>query len=807
MQPSQAESIGVHVRRNEDERLITGHGKYAGDVNLPGQAYAKVVRSSHAHAVILGIDTATALDVPGVLRILTGADLIADNLGNLIHDFGLLGSKEAQKAGPDIYLENRDGTPLALPPHHLLAVDRARYVGEAIAIVIADTLEAAAEAADHVVVDYEPLPFVIRAGDATKPGSPLVWDEVPRNISIDAEVGNREATDAAFARAAHVVRLQTVVQRITGAPMEPRAAVAEYDGATGRFTLFAGCSGVVRFKMELSAILKVPLDKIRVVAQDVGGSFGTRNAFYVECGLVAWGSRKIGRPIKWISDRLECFMSDYQGRDLTVEAELAVDANGKFLAMRGINTSNIGAYPSSHIPLRKGIGLMPSVYDIPAAHFIARGVFTNTKPTTPVRSAGRPEAIFVIERLVDLAARELRMDPVAIRRLNLVKPEAMPYRNPVGLVYDNGDYAATMDETLRLADWNGFPARRAEARARGKLRGIGVANYVEITSGPPNERAEVTVLPEGVVEIVIGTVSSGQGHETSFAQLITEWLGIPASAVRLIAGDTDRLTIGGGSVSGRSMRFASIVISKAVAQIVTRCRQIAAHLMETGIDQVKFENGRFFDESGAAGFTVFDLARHAHEGDRVPFELRGPLTGIAQELIKEAGFPYGAQVCEVEIDPETGETRVESLAAVDDVGRAVNPMILHGQTHGGAAMGIGQSLMEKIHYDLESGQLLTGSFMDYPMPRARNLPFFRVGVSEVPSPSNPLGIRAGGEGGTTPVLGVVVNAMVDALAEFGVTHLEMPVTPQSIWSVINKKPMPEIASGEPYRSVTTGAPQ
>jgi carbon-monoxide dehydrogenase large subunit len=786
MQDVQITSIGKEVRRNEDRRLITGGGTYTADINLPGQAFAKIVRSPYAHAAILRIDATDALAIPGVLRILTAADLLADGLGPILHDHGLLGSKEAQKQGPDIYLENRDGSSLRLPAHNLLAIDRVRFVGEAVAIVIAESAAAAKDAAEIVFVEYEELPFVVTAADAIKDDAPLVWDDIPHNTSIDAEVGNRQATEDAFASAPHVVRLDTVVQRITGVPMEPRAAIGTYDSETGRYTLYAGCSGVFRHKLELSAILRVPMDKVRVVAKDVGGNFGTRNAFYPEFGLVVWASSLTGRPVKWISDRLECFLSDYQGRDLTVQAELAFDGTGRFLALRGTNTSNLGAYAASHIPLRKGVGLMSNVYDIPAACFIARGVMSNTVPTAPVRSAGRPEAIFVIERLVDLAALELGMDPVEIRRINMIKPISFPYKNPLGLVYDNGEYVECMNAALKLADWSSFPARRAEALSRGKLRGIGLANYVEITTGPPNERAEVTVQADGSVDIAIGTVSSGQGHETSFAQLITEWLGVPVDKVRLIAGDTDKITIGGGSVSGRSMRFAGVVIGKAVEQIVAHGRQVAAHLLDVAEDRVIFQGGQFRNGPTEQGYTVAELARQLHEGAGIPEELRRPLKGECLQFFKDAGFPYGTQVCEVEIDPETGEVNLETVVCMDDVGRAVNPMILHGQAHGGAAMGIGQALMEQIRYDGASGQLLTGSFMDYTMPRAKSMPFFRVGLSEVPSPSNPLGIRAGGEGGTTPALAVVVNAVVNALKEFGIRHIEMPVTAHSVWNAIHQ---------------------
>lgn len=783
--PGATDLIGKEVRRTEDIRLITGKGVYSADNNRPDQVYASFVRSPYAHAIIKGFELVEALSVDGVLTILTGADVMADNLAPMLHDHGLMGPKAAQMKGPDIYLENRDGTDTVIPPHRLLPIDRARFNGEAVAMVVAETRSAAQEAAELVRVDYEELPFVVAAADAVGEGAPAVWDETPGNIVLEAEVGDRAATHAAFARARHVVRLRTVVQRASGIPMEPRAALAVYDGAADHYTLYAGSSGVFRHKMELSAILAVKPEQVRVVAKDVGGNFGTRNNFYPELGLLAWASRRVGRPVKWVSTRSECFLTDYQGRDLTVDAEMALDAEGTVLGLRGTNTSNVGAYAASFVALRKGIGLMSSVYDIPAAHFVGRAVFTNTVPTTPMRSAGRPEAMFVIERLMDIAARQLGIDPVDLRRRNIIAPDAFPYRNPFGLVYDNGDYAEAMAEAIRLSDWHDFSSRRAEARSRGKYRGIGIANYVEITTGPPIERADITVHHDGFVDVAIGTVSSGQGHETSFAQLVSEWLSVPLHTVRLLAGDTDKLLVGGGSVSGRSMRFAGVVIGKAVAEVIDRSRSLAAYILGVSLDRLRHDKGVFYTDDSDVRLDVFDLARQVRERNDLPDTLRMPLKGACQELFTAAGFPYGSQVCEVEVDPETGQVSIETYTAVDDVGHAINPMIVHGQTHGGAVMGIGQALMEQMYYDPESGQLLTGSFMDYAMPRASEMPFFRVGLSETPSPSNPLGIRAGGEGGTTPALAVVVNAVVNALSEFGVEHLEMPVTSACVWNAIH----------------------
>ena len=562
--------IGAHVLRVEDERLVTGQGTYTDDINLPNQSYAAIVRSPHAHANIVEIDPSEALAVPGVLCVLTGADVAADQLGPMLDDHGLIGSREVMMRGPDLYLQHKFARDPEIPPHYLLPTDRARYVGEAIAIVIAESHTIAREAAELVAVKYEALPCVVSAMDALEPGAPRVWDHIERNISLEAEAGDKQATDEAFARAEHIVRLETEINRVTGAPMEPRAAIGDYDAATGKYTLYAGCSSVYRFKLELASVLKQPHDRLRVISKDVGGSFGTRNPFYPECGLVTWAAGKLGRPVKYLSDRSECFLSDCQGRDLAVQIEIALDKSGRFLAIRGVNTSNLGAHAISHIALRKGVGLMSGVYHIPAAHFTARAVFTNTMPTAPIRSAGRPEAMFVIERLVDLAAMELGMDVVEIRRRNMIRPEQFPYRNAFGLVYDNGEYEACMDHALRLAEWESFAERRAESTRRGKYRGLGVANYVEITSGPPTERADLRVTEDGLVELAIGTVSSGQGHETSFAQLLTTWLGVPLESVRLLAGDTDKIVIGGGSVAGRSMRMASVVIGNAAKEVVQR---------------------------------------------------------------------------------------------------------------------------------------------------------------------------------------------------------------------------------------------
>jgi carbon-monoxide dehydrogenase large subunit len=774
--PSSGDGIGQPVRRKEDFRLLTGSGRYGDDFVLPRMAHAAFVRSPHAHARIRAIEAQAALAVPGALAVFTGADYVADGLKPIPHDAGLMGP-------PDLAVRLRAG-PIT-PPHWPLPVETARFVGEAVAMVVADSIAAAKDMAERVHVDYAPLPAVTRAADAARPGAPLLWDEAPDNLCIDIEAGDAEAAAAAFARAAHVVRLDTWVQRVTGVPLEPRTTIADYDRASGQYTLYSGTGrGVAKARLDLARALGVPADDVRVLCEEMGGNFGTRNFFYPEWTLLAWAARRTGRPVKWTCERSESFLSDYQGRDLTVEAELALDADGNFLAVRASNLSNLGAYAASFVSLQKGMGLLSGVYRIPAAYVRGRGAVTNTVPTTPYRSAGRPEVIFVIERLIDLAADRLGVDPAALRRRNMVPPAAQPYTNPLGLTYDSGRYAEAMERALALADWQGFAARRATARRRGKRRGIGVANYVEVTSGAPRERTEITVRPDRTVELVMGTMASGQGHETSFAQLVTEWLGVPFESIVYVAHDTARVKAGGGSHSGRSMKLATTVVGKATDAIIDKGRKIAGHLLETGEADLEFAHGRYRVAGTDREVGLFDVAAAAVARADLPEELKGPLAGIGDETLRIASFPYGTQVCEVEVDAETGAVEIVGFAAVDDVGRAVNPLILHGQTHGGIAQGAGQALLEDAHYDPKTGQLLAGSFMDYAMPRADDLPALATALSEVPSPTNRLGVRSGGEGGTTPALAAVINAIVDALAELGVSHIEMPATPERVWRAI-----------------------
>jgi aerobic carbon-monoxide dehydrogenase large subunit len=772
------QGLGRPVPRAEDPRLLTGAGCYSDDVNLPGQAYAALVRSPHAHARVRAIDAAAAVKVPGVLAVLTGQDAARDGLQPIPH-------RPVPTNPHEVPLRSRDGSPFFVPPHLPLPADRARFAGEAVAMVVAETAAAARDGAERVVVDWEPQPAAVTAADATAPDAPVLWDEADSNLCVDSEAGDAKATEAAFRRAAHVVRLTTRVNRVTGVPMEPRAAVAAYDAAAGRYTLHAGSGGSWLIRAEVAGALGVPPEAVRVVARDVGGNYGTRNSCYPEFVLVAWAARRLGRPVKWTCDRREALLTDYHARDLVAAAELALDADGAFLALRGVNTSNVGAYPVSFVPLAKGIAVMPSVYHIPAAEVRGRAVLSNTAPTAPYRAAGRPEVMFVVERLIDLAARRHGFDRVALRRRNLVPPSAMPYRNPLGLLYDSGDYAAAQDRVVALADWAGFEARRAEARKRGRYRGIGLANYIELNTGMPRERAQMTVHPEGRIDVVLGTLSAGQGHETSFPQLIVEWLGVEHDQVRLITGDTDLMPVGGGSHSGRSMRLGAVVMARASDAIVEKGKRLAAWMLEAADADIDFARQHFTVKGTDRGIGLFEVAAAALRTD-APDDLRGPLAAASEDVMSVPSYPYGCAVAEVEVDPETGVVEVVRWTTVDDVGRAVNPLILHGQAHGGIAAGVGQALWELCRYDAE-GQPLSATLMDYALPRADALPSFATEISEVPSTSNPLGLRGGGEGGTTPALAALINALVDALAELGVEHLEMPATPERVWRAIHDR--------------------
>jgi carbon-monoxide dehydrogenase large subunit len=780
--PAEFRAVGRPMRRKEDLRLLTGRGRFSDDFSLEGQVHAVMVRSPHPHARILRIDGAVAQNKPGVLGVFTGADALADGLGPIPHS-------PIPATRHDMKLTAPGGGKFFAGPHLLLPTDKVRHVGEAVAMVVALTHAQALDAAEAVKVDYEELPFVTASEQALAPGAPTLWHEVPDNVLVDTTFGDAAATDRAFASAAHVTSMDFNVGRVTAAPIELRSALAHYDAASGRYTLYAGSGGAVRQKQELATVLGIEPTRLRVVSYDVGGNFGSRNRPYVEFGLVLWAAKKLGRPVKYTATRSEAFLSDYQGRDLVTKVALALSARGRFLAMRADNISNVGARCVSLSPLSKGAGLITGSYAIPAASLRARAVFTNTMPTNAYRSSGRPEVTFAIERLIDRAADELGIDRISLRRRNLVRPRAMPYTNAVGMTYDSGTYEANMDLAMRLADCATFKQRKRAARQRGKLLGLGVSNYVESSIGSPRERAEITVRPEGRVDIVIGTQPSGQGHETSFAQVAADLLVVPVETVNIILGDTDIVSVGGGSHSGRSMRHAGTIMAKAAAELIAKGRRLAALALDTRPDNVAFDDGRFSSPTSNRTFDFLELAKEVPRL-ALPAELKDGLRVVADHEMHDPVFPNGCAVCEVEVDPDTGQVEITRYAAVDDVGRCINPLIVHGQTHGAIAQGVGQALWEQCYIDA-SGQPLCGSFMDYAMPRSTTLPSFRTEIVEVLSPTNPFGIKAGGEGGTTPALAVVISAIVDALRPLGVRDLAMPATPYVVWQAIQDAKAPK----------------
>jgi aerobic carbon-monoxide dehydrogenase large subunit len=768
--------IGKPIPRKEDQRLITGKGQFTDDFNVEGQVYAVVVRSPHPHARIVSIDTERAKAMPGVVGVLTGADCIADKIGPIPHD-------PVPKTKFDQKLTGPGGTPVFAGPHMLLPADKVRHVGEAVAMVVAETKLQAMDAAEAVDVQYEELPFVLHSEDALQSGAPTIWDEVPNNMMVETFFGDKEATDRAFAGAAHVIRKKFVIGRVTGVPMEPRSAVAQYYPETDSYFLHAGSGGAVRQMNELIHVVGVPPDRLRVVSADVGGNFGTRNRTYVEFGLVLWAAKRFGRPVKFTATRSEAFLSDYQGRDLVTSVELALDEKHRFIGMRATNISNVGCRCVSLSPLSKGSGLIPGSYRIPATALRSIGVFTNTMPTNAYRSSGRPEVTFAVEQLVDEAARQLGVDRVALRRKNLISPKAFPYRNSVGMLYDSGHYEENMDWAMDIADWKGFRARRRDAKRRGKLLGLGLANYVESSIGAAKEQAQIKVRPDGIVDAVIGTQSNGQGHETSFAQVVADLLHVSDEKVKIIYGDTAIVKVGGGSHSGRSMRHAATVFSKAAADLIAKAKQIAAIVMGVAPETVVFEDGRFSSRDTNLNFDFLELASEAAKHE-LPGALKDGIAIVTDNEMHEPVFPNGTAICEVEIDPDTGAIDITRYACIDDVGRCINPLIVDGQTHGAIAQGVGQAMWEQFYNEPDSGQPLTGSFMDYGMPRADYFPDFRTEIAEVLSPTNPLGIKAGGEGGTTAAPAVMMSAILDALSEFGVTEMTMPVTPHKVWQAI-----------------------
>ncbi len=769
-------AVGQSVRRLEDPRLLRGFGRYSDDVSLAHQAYAVVVRSPHAHAAIRSVDTSVARKASGVLVVLTGADLAADGLGDLPTD-------KTRK--------RRDGSPAFATPRPALVRDRVRHVGDPVAFVVAETPEQAVDAAELVAVDYEPLPAVAATADAARPGAPAVWAEAPDNVAFVWEAGNKDAVARAFAGAAHVTHLDFVVSRVAAAPLEPRAAVGEWDRRAGRYTLHTGIQAPHGLRQLLAdQVFRVPQSHLRVVTGEVGGSFGMRSGVYPEHVLVLWAAKRLGRPVKWTSDRREGFVTDEHGRDNVSTAELALDANGKFLSLRVGITLNVGAYltPRSAGPGTNNVGGVAGVYTTPAIHVQTTGVYSNTTPTGPYRGAGRPEATYAIERVIDVAALELKIDPVELRRRNLIPPTAMPFKTGLVFTYDCGDFGRGMEMALDLADRAGFEKRRAEARQRGKLRGLGIANPVEVAGGPYTamnpDTAELRVNPDGSVSLFTGSTSMGQGNETAFAQIVSDRLGVPPERIQVFWGDSDALGAGRGNGGSGALTVGGSAVTRATEKVIERGRRIAARLLEAAPEDIVHRDGKFTVTGTDRGVTFANVARAAYVPRQLPQGMEPGFSEQAAFTPPAVTFPNGSQICEVEIDEETGVVRIVRHSVVDDVGRMVNPMLVKGQIHGGVVQGLGQGLFEELAYDPTTAQLLAGSFMDYVMPRADDMPLFGVDSHEVPTQVNPLGAKGVGEAGTVGALPALLNAVNDALAPLGVRHLDMPVTSERVWRAI-----------------------
>jgi carbon-monoxide dehydrogenase large subunit len=736
----------------------------------------RVVRSPHAHARIRGIRTADAQKSPGVLAVLTGADLAADGVGSL---------------PTDSTRKRRDGSPAFPTPRPALARERVRHVGDPVALVVAGTPEAAADAAELVVIDYEPLPAVTGAARATRAGAPAVWEEAPDNVAFVWEAGSRDAVARGFAGAAHVTRLDFVVTRVAALPLEPRGAVGEFDRRSGRYTLHTGIQAPHGLRTLLAEqVLRVPHSQVRVVTGEVGGSFGMRSGIYPELALVLWAAKRLGRPVKWTSSRREGFVSDEHGRDNVSSVELALDAGGRFLALRVATLVDIGAYltPRSAGPATNNVGGVAGVYTTPAIHVQTIGVHTNTTPTGPYRGAGRPEATYAIERVIDMAARELRIDPVELRRRNLIPAQAMPFKTGLLFTYDCGDFARVMEMALALSDHAGFERRRAEARRRGTLLGVGIANPIEVAGGPYTalnpDTAEIRVNPDGSVSLFAGSTSMGQGNETAFAQIVSDRLGLEPERIQIFWGDSDALGAGRGNGGSGALTVGGSAVLRAADKVIERGRRVAAHLLEAAPDDVALRDGRFVVAGTDRGATWSQVARAAYQPRQLPPGLEPGWSETAAFAPSAVTFPNGCHVCEVEIDEETCAVRVTRYGVVDDVGRMVNPMLVKGQIHGGVVQGLGQGLFEVLTYEASTGQLLSGSLMDYAIPRADEVPLFEVDSHEVPTRVNPLGAKGVGEAGTVGALPAFLNAVNHALAPLGVRHLDMPATPERVWRAI-----------------------
>ncbi len=761
-------AVGQSVPRLEDPMLVRGQGRYTDDVSLPGQAYGVMVRSRNAHGTIRGIDTKAASQMPGVLAIYTGADL---------RDYGPLKCL--------VGLNNRDGSPLKKPRRDALPTDRVRYVGDPVACVIAQTLAQAKDAAEAVVVDIETLPAVISAQEAARDGAPQLYDDVPNNVALDYHYGDAEAVKAAFARAAHVTRLNLVNSRLAVNCIEPRVAIASYEG--GRFTLYVPSQGVFGMRSHLAEALGVDAKTMHVLTGQVGGSFGMKAAVFPEYICLLHAARSLGRPVKWTDERSGSFLSDGHGRANEVVGELALDADGNFLALRLTNFANMGAYLSQFGPLFGTLNCVKNVqgmYRTPLMEVSTKCVLTNTTQVTAYRGAGRPEGNYYMERLIDTAAAEMGIDRVALRRRNQIRPQELPRQVASSSNYDSGDFIALTKQALELADSKGFARRKRESRKRGKLRGLGVTNYLEVTAPPVKELAGITFNADGTVTLTTGTLDFGMGHATPFAQVLSDQLGVPVEKVKLVQGDSDKIPVGGGSGGSKSLMHSGTAIVQGSAKVVENGKQLAAHVLEAGPADIAFERGRFVIVGTDRAISIMELAQKLHSGLKLPADMPQSLDVVhISDGPGASTYPNGCHVAEVEVDPQTGFVELVKYSCVNDFGTLVNPMIVKGQVHGGVVQGIGQACMEQAVYD-EEGQLLTGSFMDYAMPRAADVPYFAVADHGVPTKTNPLGVKGVGEAGCAGGLPCAMNAVLDALADQGVGHIDMPLTPFRIWQAL-----------------------
>ena len=761
--------IGERVRRTEDLRFLTGRGQFVDDIHVPGAAYGYVLRSPHAHARIHRIDTRAALNAPGVLLILTAQDAEHGGLGEL---------------------QSRFFPPVSVyrPTHPVLASKKVRHVGDRVAFVVALTPNQATDAAELIDIDYEILPAVVRPQDALREGAARVWDEAGSNLCFHIENGNCAAVDAAFTSAAYICKLDMHYPRASANPIEPRATIGSFDRFQDRYTLHAASQAPFRARDIIAGhVLRIPESNLRVIAPDIGGGFGMKGTVYPEDVLVVWASGKIDRPVKWTADRSESFLSDMHGRDLVATGQLALAKDGRMLALRAEFIANVGAYLgyAGGAPAMNAITTLSSVYDLPLIHASARAVFTNTALLGPYRGSGRPEATYLVERLVDKAAREMGIDPVAIRRRNLIPASAMPYRTPSGHTYDTGDFALMLDLALEAADWDDFAARRARSEQHGRRRGIGIGMHCEF-SGLQSERMEMRVDQNGSITVHVGTMSTGQGHETMFAQMVSDWLHVPFAHIRVLQGDTDRVLFGRGTYAERSATVGGSALKVATNEVIRKGKRLAALMLDAKEDDIEFDSGLFRVAGTNKSVSFRDVAQKAYAGFGVPAEFGLGMEGVGV-FDGIPSYPNGCIVCEVELDPETGAVMLEKMTVVDDVGIVINPMMLDGQLMGSIAQGIGQILSEEVVYDHDSGQLLSGSFMDYGMPRADDMPPVNSQFTTIPAKTNPLGVKGGSEAGNIAAPPAIVNAIVDALSSLGIADMPLPIRAEHIWRVMNKR--------------------